>query len=179
MTLDLESPRDVVCLAGGTGLAPMKALVEAMALTASPRRVHVFFGARRRTGLYDLDALRRLAVDHPWLTVIPAVSKDTSYPGERGTVSEVAARYGRWRRHDVYAAGSPAMIRGTLTRFLELGVRFFRVELLNEAPEAARSLIRSYTDLLEGRGDGDRLWRDLRASNLLGVTRGPLGRGDA
>lgn len=64
-------------------------------------------------------------------------------------------------------------------RMKDLGLRFFRVELLNEAPEAAKALIRGYQELLEDRGDGERLWRDLRASNLLGVTRGPLGRGDA
>jgi NAD(P)H-flavin reductase/hemoglobin-like flavoprotein len=127
MTLDLESPRDVVCLAGGSGLAPMKALVEGMAMTESPRRTHLFMGARRREDLYDMDAVLRIAADCPWLSVIPAVSHDESYQGERGLVPEVAARYGRWRRHDVYAAGSPAMIRATLTRFLELGVPLARI----------------------------------------------------
>jgi hypothetical protein len=32
--------------------------------------------------------------------------------------------------------------------------------------------------VIEGRTDGQRLWRDLRASSTLGVTRGPLGRDD-
>lgn len=58
---------------------------------------------------------------------------------------------------------------------LERGVRRFRVELLGEDAPAARRLVRRYRDLLEGRADGRDLWKELRASSVLGVTRGPLG----
>ena len=61
-------------------------------------------------------------------------------------------------------------------RMLDLGVRWFRVELLQETPDAARRLIQGYRNLLDGKGNGDTLWRELRASNVMGVTRGPLGR---
>lgn len=64
-------------------------------------------------------------------------------------------------------------------RMVDLGVRWFRVELLQEGPEAAKSLVFRYRELLDGRGDGEKLWKELRASNVLGVTRGPLGRGEA
>ncbi len=59
---------------------------------------------------------------------------------------------------------------------LDLGVRWFRVELLLDTVEETRRLIRGYREVLEGRGDGQSLWRELRASSFLGVTRGPLGR---
>ena len=61
-------------------------------------------------------------------------------------------------------------------RMMDLGVRWFRVELLNEPPEAARKLITGYRNLLDGKGNGETLWKELRASNYMGVTRGPLGR---
>jgi putative protease len=61
-------------------------------------------------------------------------------------------------------------------RMIDLGVRWFRVELLNETPEGSRRLIQGYRNLLDGNGNGDTLWRELRASNYMGVTRGPLGR---
>jgi putative protease len=61
-------------------------------------------------------------------------------------------------------------------RMLDLGVRWFRVELLNETPDGARRLIQGYRNLLDGKVNGDTLWKDLRASNVMGVTRGPLGR---
>ena len=59
---------------------------------------------------------------------------------------------------------------------LDLGIRWFRVELLNETPDEARRLIRGYSNLLDGKGNGETLWKELRASSYMGVTRGPLGR---
>lgn len=59
-----------------------------------------------------------------------------------------------------------------LPKFLDAGLRHFRVEFLDEdAGEVARVLGR-YQDLLRGRLDGAGLWRDLKALNQLGVTRG-------
>jgi putative protease len=61
-----------------------------------------------------------------------------------------------------------------LAQLLRLGARLFRVDLLEHPADEARRLIRGYRDALEGRRDGAALWRELRASNVLGVTRGPL-----
>jgi putative protease len=61
-------------------------------------------------------------------------------------------------------------------RMLQLGVRWYRIELLRESAEEARGLIGKYRNLLDGKENGDSLWKDLRASSFMGVTRGPLGR---
>lgn len=58
----------------------------------------------------------------------------------------------------------------------DLGVRWFRVELLLHPPDEARRLIRAYRDVIDGRNDGQTLWREMNALNFMGVTRGPLGR---
>jgi len=63
-----------------------------------------------------------------------------------------------------------------IRRLLDRGVRWFRVELLLQTPQETRRLIHGYRDALEGRSDGQSLWKELRASSFLGVTRGPLGR---
>src|SRR5262249_37094634 len=81
-------------------------------------------------------------------------------------------------RNTVYNA-IPQSLSQYVRRMLDLGIRWFRVEMLQETREGARRLIGGYRELLEGRGDGERLWKELRGSNVLGVTRGPLGRGDA
>jgi putative protease len=65
-----------------------------------------------------------------------------------------------------------------VSRMIDLGVRRFRVEFLLQSPDEARRLIRGYRDVLEGRSDGQSLWKELRASSFMGVTRGPLGRDD-
>ncbi len=54
------------------------------------------------------------------------------------------------------------------------GVRFFRVEFVDEAPELVTEILARYRDLLAGKIDGNALWRGLRLESKLGVTRGTL-----
>jgi putative protease len=78
-------------------------------------------------------------------------------------------------RNTVYNA-VPQSASQYVRQMIDSGVRTFRVELLQETPPEARRLIQSYRNLLSGNGNGETLWRELRASNYMGVTRGPLGR---
>lgn len=54
------------------------------------------------------------------------------------------------------------------------GVREFRIELLDESPDETRQVVCLYRDLLAGRKTGQEVWRQLRAANRVGVTRGTL-----
>ncbi len=128
MCADRTSTRDVVCIAGGTGLAPMKSIIEDMARWNWYRRVHLFCGGRKPEDLYDLQAVHGLSRQHTWLTVVPAVSEDDRYRGEQGLIADVALRYGQWNDHDVYVAGSPEMVRGTIDRLLTIGVSMSRIK---------------------------------------------------
>ena len=128
MTLDRSSARDMVCVAGGTGLAPIKALVDELSRYNRTRWVHLFFGARDRDDLYDLPALQALAARHPWLTVVAACSHDPGFEGEQGNVSDVVARYGPWDDHDVFVSGSTPMVKATLRTLAEMQVPSIRVK---------------------------------------------------
>ena len=128
MTADLNSARNLLCLAGGTGLAPIKAIVEAVATTplhGKRREIALYFGARRRIDLYDLDDLRELELGYPWLQVIPAVS-DEPAPDDpardvmHGTVPELAAKAG-WAGRDIYISGPDEMIARTVRALTEAG----------------------------------------------------------
>ncbi|MEV0728475.1 globin domain-containing protein [Polymorphospora sp. NPDC050346] len=127
MTLDASSTRDIVCVAGGTGLAPIKALVQELTRYNRTRWVHVFFGARDRDGLYDLAELNQLAARYPWLSVVPACSDDDGFTGEQGNISDVVARYGPWAEHDFFVSGSAPMVRATLRTLAELQVPSIRI----------------------------------------------------
>lgn len=81
LTLDEASGRDVLLVAGSTGLAPLKAILEQISRRSAPPRVHLFFGARTRDGLYDLEDLTKLAGEFPWLTVVAAVSDESGGHG--------------------------------------------------------------------------------------------------
>ncbi len=127
MLLDQQSGRDIVCVADGTGLAPMKGLIEEFGRINRVRWVHLFWGARREDDLYDLPALRSMTGRYPWLSVIPVVSEEPRYAGERGHVADAVVRYSPWPEHDFYVSGSPAMVRTTLTRLAELAIPAPRV----------------------------------------------------
>jgi NAD(P)H-flavin reductase/hemoglobin-like flavoprotein len=127
MTLDNDSRREVVLVAGGTGLAPVKALLDELSQTNTSRWVHLFVGSRDRDDLYDLPALNRLSARHPWLSVVPACSEDDGYVGERGQITEVLERFGPWAEHDFYVCGSPSMVRATLGTLSRLGVPAARI----------------------------------------------------
>jgi NAD(P)H-flavin reductase/hemoglobin-like flavoprotein len=116
MTAPTESDgrrRPVLCLAGGTGLAPLKAIAEALAGSGEPPEVVLYAGARTASELYDLPALRQMEMDRPWLEVIPATSQEMAEGTRHGTIP-VLTRKARWQDRDVYISGPDAMIVKTV-----------------------------------------------------------------
>ncbi|MNK50364.1 putative protease YhbU precursor [compost metagenome] len=61
-----------------------------------------------------------------------------------------------------------------LNHFLEFGVPSYRVEFLEETPEQVLEVIDLYTRALPGEISGTQVWKQLKATNQLGVTRGQL-----
>ncbi len=146
MTLDRQSPRDVVCVAGGTGLAPIKAIIEELASFQHNRRVTVFVGVRRRVDLYDIATLRRWEQQLPWLRLVVGVSDEPvnehTAAGEslgesgaagpslvRGAIPDLLARYGSWNADvDVFVSGPPGMVRATVDQLTALQVPVSRIK---------------------------------------------------
>jgi NAD(P)H-flavin reductase len=128
MTVDRGSDRDVVMVAGGTGTAPMRAILEELSGWGDNPEVTMFVGGRTRADLHDLDTLTALAATNPWLKMIPVVE---SYPRmvgmEHGTLADVVTRFGAWPDRDVLVCGSPAMIRATVSRMLVAGTALDRI----------------------------------------------------
>ncbi|MFE4712020.1 DUF3656 domain-containing protein [Paenibacillus sp. NPDC056722] len=61
-----------------------------------------------------------------------------------------------------------------LNNFRELGVSSYRVEFLEETPEQVAEVISLYSRALRGEISGTQVWKSLKATNQLGVTRGQL-----
>jgi len=116
------SGRDLLMVAGSTGLAPLKAILEQVAGLPQPPKVHLFFGARSPDGLYDLDSLEKMAAQHPWLTVTPSVSGDVKFAGETGSLPDVVARSGDWSGRDAYVVGPTEMVGETVERLAAASV---------------------------------------------------------
>ncbi|WP_431043242.1 globin domain-containing protein [Streptomyces sp. P1-3] len=121
MTVDHGSDNGLLCLGGGTGIAPIKALVEDVAEHGRTRPVEVFYGARSDHDLYDIDTMLGLARSHPWLSVRPVVS-DGPTSGLSGQLPDAVRRYGPWSSYDGYLSGPPGMIRSGVDALVGVGI---------------------------------------------------------
>jgi NAD(P)H-flavin reductase/hemoglobin-like flavoprotein len=129
MHVDPTSGRELLMVSGGTGMAPIKSLLEDIAQRPEQPRTQVFVGGRSWDDLYDFTSLRKFSYSNPWLDVIPVVEKDEGGSGaERGTLADVVTRYGAWADHDVLVCGSPSMIRATVSRMLVAGTPLDRIK---------------------------------------------------
>ncbi|GAA3163343.1 FAD-binding oxidoreductase [Planomonospora alba] len=117
-----DSGRDLLCVAGGTGLAPLKAIVEHVIASGRRPNIHLLHGARHSRDLYDLPDLIRMESSFPWLRVLPVVSDEPGYDGMRGRVPEVVERFRSWAGHDVYVCGPAGMVDETVRRLRRTGV---------------------------------------------------------
>jgi len=61
-----------------------------------------------------------------------------------------------------------------IRNFAELGVANYRVEFLEESADQVHEVLSLYRDALDGKITGTQVWRTLKATNQLGVTRGQL-----
>lgn len=126
--INRESGRDVLMVAGGTGVAPMHAIIDHLSQWGENPRVQLFFGGRVRADLYNLETLQAVAASNPWLKVVPVLETESKMATvERGTLADVVTRYGDWADHDVLVAGSPAMVRSTVSRMLVAGTALDRI----------------------------------------------------
>lgn len=112
--------RDLVLVAGGSGLGPMLSILRAALLggVADGRDVVLVFGARRRRDLFDLAVLDELARSHGNFRCVLALSEPEAadpWEGEVGLVHEVLVRcVPDLADRDLYMAGPAPMIDAVL-----------------------------------------------------------------
>lgn len=125
LTLPRPPDRDLLMVAGGTGLAPLRAVLEQLdrrwEVEGKAPRVQLFHGSRMAWNLYEHDYLS-LLTSRPWFSYTPVVSDDPSYPGSCGLVGTVAAQAQRWDGRLVMVCGSPAMVLHTVEQLTAAGV---------------------------------------------------------
>jgi NAD(P)H-flavin reductase/hemoglobin-like flavoprotein len=145
LTLDGDTGRNLVLLAGGTGLSPLKAVVEELAASDNPRRVALFVGARTSADLYDLPALEQMQRSLPWLSVVPVLSHDPYHDGQRGNVGEIALRHDGWVDCEVYVCGSDSMVSDCVTRLVASGIPVERIHMEDYDADPYRASARAST----------------------------------
>lgn len=116
-----ESERPAILVAGGTGFAPIKSIVEDAIARGIARPLHVYWGVRARRDLYFDELPPRWARDHAHIRYTPVLSEpvdDDRWTGRTGWVHEtVLADHPDLGDFEVYASGPPPMIEAIRASF--------------------------------------------------------------
>lgn len=115
-----------ILLAGGTGFAPMKAILEEALTQAMPQPVYLYWGARTLPELYLHDLPKAWALQYPHFTFVPVLSRPLAidqWQGREGFVHEaVITDFPDLSQFQVYASGPPEMVYAALRIFQAQGL---------------------------------------------------------
>jgi NAD(P)H-flavin reductase/ferredoxin len=114
-----DSRKPVVCLATGTGFAPLKSILEDLIRSGNKREVRLYWGGRRRQDLYMAELPEKWAARAGWFKFVPVLSEpDPDWKGAAGLVHQAVLRdltdLSGWQ---IYACGNPLMIRSARRDF--------------------------------------------------------------
>lgn len=117
-----DSDKPKILVAGGTGFAPIKSIVEDAIKRRLTRPMVVYWGARREEDLYLAELPRKWAEKYPWFSFVPVLSEsgpENCWSGRAGRVHEaVMDDFPSLAGHEVYACGAPAMINAARQGFV-------------------------------------------------------------
>lgn len=121
-----DSEKPVILVAGGTGFAPVKAIVEAAIENRVDRPIHLFWGARTERDLYMDELPRQWSEAHRHIDYTPVLSEEgdaSEWAGKTGWVHEaILEMYPDLSAYEVYMSGPPPMIDAGSTAFLRHGL---------------------------------------------------------
>lgn len=122
-----DSDRKMVCIAGGSGMAPIRSIVLTMSKEEIAKRRPVFlFGARAAKDLFMVEEWRQFEKDFPGFTFVPVLSQpdpEDAWNGPQGYVTEVIAQYtDDIAEREAYLCGSPGMLNACIDVLTELGI---------------------------------------------------------
>ncbi|MEI7970440.1 MAG: 2Fe-2S iron-sulfur cluster-binding protein [Betaproteobacteria bacterium] len=118
-------PGPMLCVGGGTGLAPILSIVRGAFEAGMVNPVHLYFGVRSQQDLYDADRLQHLCLAWPNLRLHVVVATGTVLEGQRaGLVTDAIAEdlpsLSGWR---AYLCGAPPMVEALNLLVKRLGVK--------------------------------------------------------
>ena len=121
-----DTERDIICIAGGSGNAPIKSILLDMAEKGNNRKVDYFYGARTKRDLVMPDEMAAISEKLPNYNYIPVLSEaaeDDDWNGETGFVTEAVDRFLKSGDNvEAYLCGSPGMIDACIKVLTDKGV---------------------------------------------------------
>lgn len=139
-------PNDLLFIAHGTGLAPLRAYMFELLNQATPPRLHFFVGADYPGELYDLIGMWNFAAASPWLSVVPVTthekdewwvqSTEASKPPrglhlqQVGSMAKIVTDVGAWADRNVLIAGPEQWARDIKRAMIRRGTPAGQIEIL-------------------------------------------------
>jgi NAD(P)H-flavin reductase/quinol-cytochrome oxidoreductase complex cytochrome b subunit len=122
-----DSSKPIVFVAGATGFAPVKSMVEHAFATGLKRKMVLYWGTRKPGDMYARELCEQWAKDHPatfkFVPVISEASPEDGWTGRTGLVHEaILADFPTLAGHQVYACGSVAMVEAAHPAFRARGM---------------------------------------------------------
>jgi len=122
-----KSNSDIICIGGGSGMAPLWSLLNSMAERGIERKATYYYGARTRKDLFYLDRLQQLEERLPGFRFVPALSMATpedEWDGETGLITEVLGRNleAGQKQMQAYLCGPPPMIDAAIPVLVSKGI---------------------------------------------------------
>jgi CDP-4-dehydro-6-deoxyglucose reductase len=120
------SDKPIIMVAGGTGFAPLKGIVEYMLHENIKRPIIFYWGARARKDLYMAALPTAWAAEHPQIQFIPVLSDalpEDAWQGRTGLIHQaVLDDIGHLAGYEVYCCGAPAMVEVAHKSFVAAGL---------------------------------------------------------
>jgi len=121
-----DSTKPILLVAGGTGFAPIKAVLEHAFFTHTDREMVLYWGCRSLADLYMAELPAQWAKEHPNFTFIPVLSDakpEDNWPGRTGFVHQaVLDDFENLAGYQIYACGAPQMIDACKATFMARGL---------------------------------------------------------
>ncbi|MBS0558063.1 MAG: 2Fe-2S iron-sulfur cluster binding domain-containing protein [Proteobacteria bacterium] len=148
-----DSERPLLFVAGGTGFAPVKALIEHFLHLGTRRAMTLYWGARNEAELYLRNLPEIWTTVAPSLRFVPVISEDTTDSGaRRGLVhAAVLEDHPDLSTFDVYMSGPPALIDAGRRAFVAAGLPEDRLfyDSFDYAPDVLAAILRGRAGIAE------------------------------
>ena len=121
-----DSDRDILLIATGSGMAPIKSILHQLANHGIRRKATFFFGARTQGDLYYVDQFLEWEKTLPQFRFFPTLSRpapEEPWEGEKGRVTDLIRKYLPDKPNvDAYICGAPPMVESCVELLTKKGV---------------------------------------------------------
>ena len=115
--------REIIFIAGGTGIAPFRSMLNQLASEKTTRKCWLFYRFKNPEDFLFKEEFLELAKKYSWFTFVSSLSNHANdWQHETKRIHDVIYNYiAEPKKHDVYVCGPPLMVKETIASLIEQG----------------------------------------------------------